>query len=122
MIDELERARREAQIGMGVALDHADAVAPGWSDDAYDFLVRFAEQHPTFISEDVSAASKDDPGFEQPPTDRAWGSVYRRASKNHVIEKIGIGVSRRRHASVCLRWRSRIYAGGDSVAPSCYDM
>ena len=108
MSDDLEQARREAEIGMGIAADHADDVSPGWTDDAYSFLVRFAEHHLTFISEDVSAASKDDPLFDQPPTDRAWGSVYRRAVKNHVIEKIGTGVSRRRHASICLRWRSLV--------------
>lgn len=108
-MSDLERARQEAELGMGQAADHADRMRPGWTDDAYTFLVRFAERHPSFISEDVSDASKDDLFFDQPPTDRAWGSVYRRAIKHRIIEKESTGISRRRHASVCIRWQSLVY-------------
>ncbi len=88
------------------AIDHADAVSPRWSDVAYAFLLQFARKHATFISEDVSDASKAW-GMVQPPTDRAWGSVYRRAIKAGVIVQDGCGRSRRRHASICPMWRSK---------------
>jgi hypothetical protein len=58
----------------------------------------------------VSAASKEW-GMVQPPTDRAWGPVYRRALKMGVIERDGTGVSLRRHASICPRWKSRVFTG-----------
>jgi hypothetical protein len=109
---ELDRARHEADLGMGRAARHADRVYDGWTDDAYDFLVRYAEQHSLFISEDVSNASKDVVSFEQPPTDRAWGSVYRRALKDGIIMKAGAGVSKRRHATICPRWRSLVWHEG----------
>ena len=104
----MERARRLRDTGMAVALDHAEVTTPDWADMAYAFLVEFAQQHPTFISEDVSGASKV-AGFPQPPTDRAWGAVYLRASKAGVIVQDGTGRSARRHASICPKWRSLVY-------------
>lgn len=103
------RAARDA--GMQQAIDHADRQMAGWSEHAYQFLVEFARYTPSFISEDVSDASKAVSSFPQPPTDRAWGSVYRRACHDGVIAQDGSGRSRRRHASICPRWRSLIFRG-----------
>ena len=103
--DRTAWARRERDAGMAQATDHADDVVPEWQDMAFDFLVAFAKRHPFFISEDVSYASKG-AGFPQPPTDRAWGSVYRRAAKAGLIVQHGIGRSNRRHRSICPQWRS----------------
>lgn len=102
-----ERARDE---GMRRAANHADRTIPAWTDSAYSFLLAFARSHELFISEDVSNASKVQ-GFPQPPTDRAWGAVYRRAVKAGVIIQDGFGRSVRRHASICPRWRSQIHRG-----------
>lgn len=106
----LDKARAERDAGMAQAFDHAERDEPDWGDIAYSFLVTFAHRHREFISEDVSDATKETE-FPQPPTDRAWGAVYLRASKRGIIEKVGIGRSRRRHASICPLWRSRIYRG-----------
>lgn len=103
----IEDAIQQGEAGMRQALEHADQEVKQWSDLAYTFLVAFCQRHASFISEDVSDASKTW-GMVQPPTDRAWGSIYRRAQKAGVIEMDGIGRSRRRHASVCPRWRSKI--------------
>lgn len=108
MPDPLAKARAEAEQGMDQAGEHADQVYPGWREEAYEFLVSYAERHPFFISEDVSDATKDLNHFVQPPTDRAWGSVYRRAIKERIIERAGTGISRRRHASICPKWRSLV--------------
>lgn len=113
LIDEaglptLDAARSARNHGMQVAIDHAEDRAPGWGDVAYQFLVRYAASHCRFISEDVSDASKKW-GMVQPPTDRAWGSVYRKAVRNGVIAQDGVGRSRRRHASICPMWRSLVF-------------
>jgi hypothetical protein len=102
----------ERDAGMQQALDHAERKEPKWGSIAYDFLLGFAQKHHVFISEDVSDASKR-AGFPQPPTDRAWGAVYTRAQNNGIIVKHGIGRSRRRHASICPLWRSKVFSNDD---------
>ena len=103
-----EVARRQAEEGMQIALEHAERKVNQWGDLAYVFLESFCRKTSSFISEDVSAASKAY-GMAQPPTDRAWGSVYRRAIKANLIVMDGTGYSNRRHRSLCPRWRSLIY-------------
>lgn len=104
-------ARKARDEGMARAQAHAEADMPGWSEAAYGFLRAYARIHEHFISEDVSGSSKAR-GFPQPSTDRAWGPVYRRAVREGVIVQDGAGRSARRHASICPRWRSLVYAGG----------
>jgi hypothetical protein len=105
---DFEAARAARDAGMTQAGEHAERVQAGWKDQAFEFLVRFARRRRFFISEDVSDASKEDPTFPQPPTDRAWGSIYVRAAREGVIVQDGSGRSRRRHASICPRRRSLV--------------
>jgi hypothetical protein len=112
LIDAIE-ARKQADAGMKRAADHANETHSGWTDEAYSFLLSFARAHEFFISEDVSGAAKRSP-LASPPTDRAWGGVYRRAAKAGIIVKDGTGISNRRHGSVCPRWRSKIHQGNRS--------
>ena len=107
-IDAID-AKRQADAGMKQAAEHANDVHAGWTDEAYSFLLSFARTHETFISEDVSGASKNS-ALPQSPTDRAWGRVYRRAAAAGIIVKDGTGISLRRHGSVCPRWRSKIWS------------
>lgn len=110
-MDLFDYAQKERDIGMQRAEKHAEeTVTPDWATLAYSFLVTFARRNQHFISEDVSGLSKEQ-GFPQPPTDRAWGQTYRRAVKAGIIVQDGTGRSLRRHASLCPRWRSRIYEG-----------
>lgn len=101
-------ARAQAIEGMQRALDHANRVITKWGDLAYVFLEQYARTNLSFISEDVSDASKKW-GMAQPPTDRAWGAIYTRALKAGLIEQDGSGRSRRRHGSICPRWKSKIF-------------
>lgn len=102
--------------GMARALDHANAATLdalgkddlSWGDLAYAYLLRYARAHEEFISEDVSYASRLW-GMIQPPTDRAWGAIYTKAARHGYIIQVGAGKSRRRHGSICPRWRSLIY-------------
>lgn len=111
----LSQARAERNEGMRRAVEHADRTDANWSSQAYDFLVEFAKVNEQFISEDVSDASKE-MGLPQPPTDRAWGSVYLKASKNEIISQVGIGRSRRRHASICPMWGSLVFKASADAA------
>lgn len=108
---DFERARADRDAGMARSLEHAERLTQNWGDLAYTFLLIFARSNASFISEDVSDASKASKTFPQPPTDRAWGQVYRRALKQGIIVQDGSGRSRRRHASICPRWRSLMYVG-----------
>jgi hypothetical protein len=103
-------AVRARDAGMQRAAEHAEQTHRGWNERAFDFLRDYAMQNAEFISEDVSDASLAT-GFPQPPTLRAWGSVYRRAIREDVIIQTGSGRSRRRHATICPRWGSLIYKG-----------
>lgn len=105
-------AREACDQGMQRATAHAANDCIDWPDRAYAFLLAFAATHDAFQSEDVSDASRLDPTFPQPPTDRAWGSLYVKAQHAGVIEACGMARSRRRHASVCILWRSLAFAGG----------
>ncbi len=103
-------ASQNAAIGMGRALNHAEHHDPDWGETALAFLEGFALSNETFISEDVSDASKYT-CFPQPPTDRAWGAIYVRARRLGIISMDGTGRSRRRHSTICPLWRSLIYTG-----------
>lgn len=111
----IKQARQEGMSRAADAMIAADNQIEGWSTIAYDFLCRFArnraDTEPHFISEDVSKASKEkapngEPYVPEPPTDRAWGSLYARARREGFIDKDGTGTSARRHGSVCIRWRA----------------
>lgn len=101
-------AEAQRDACMQIALDHAEAEQPGWGEIAYRFLREFAARNGEFISEDVSDQANLIPSFPAPPTDRAWGAVYRRAANAGLIRQCGIGRSRRRHASICPRWQSLV--------------
>ncbi len=101
-------AERDAQAGMGQALGSALRADPEWANKAITFIREFSLKTEHFISEDVSDASRE-AAMSQPPTDRSWGSIYRRAIKEGIIEMDGNGRSRRRHGSICPRWRSLIF-------------
>lgn len=107
---EMAQALADREAGMKQAADHANETHGDWTGRAFDFLSQFARENQSFISEDVSDRSKE-VDFPQPGTDRAWGSIYRRAVREEIIIQVGTGRSRRRHASICPRWGSLIFRG-----------
>lgn len=89
---------------MLAAADHANDVVEGWSDLAFVFLRRFAALRVgIFTAEDVTRASVEY-DLIQPPTTRAWGSVYLRAMKEGIIEHVD-NEGRRANGSPCARYR-----------------
>lgn len=103
----LDQARAERDEGMAQALQHAERVQPQWGDVAYDALVDYAAQNRTFTSYDFR---KDyhARGLPNPPTDKAFGPVFLRAVKEHVIAKVGYEQHPERHASPTPLWASKV--------------
>lgn len=97
-----------ARSGMARALEHAEDVCPAWGDVAFAWLERYARRHERFQSEDVSDASIEY-GLVQPPTLKAWGSIYVRAAKAGIIRKVGYVPSRYRHSSPTPEWASLVF-------------
>ena len=96
--------------GMQRAFDHAEEEVKHWGDLAYTFLVSYCRsQGEIFTGEDVTDASKAR-GLIQPPNDKAWGRVIRRAALRGVVGRVdNEGVRRKGHASPCPRWRSLVF-------------
>lgn len=97
-------AARDA--GMTSAAHHADENCSRWTDQAYDWICKYAETHSTFISEECTAAAMEPGGIASPHDDRAWGHPFQRASRNLIIKRIGYGTSNRRHQSPTPKWQS----------------
>ena len=90
---DLFQSRKNRDDGMQRAVDNANDKHENWSEKAYDFLVQYCKSQgslSTFMTEDVRSLwfEQDMP---QPPSNRAWGSIARRAVKNGLIKKVGIG-------------------------------
>jgi len=105
--EKQKHARTLRDQGMSRALNHVEEVIPKWGDLALAYLHKFARDHEYFTGEDVTEESLTW-GLVQPETLKAWGPVFVRAAKLGMIERRGTGISRRRHASICPRWQSKV--------------
>lgn len=94
---------------MSSAHNHAESDWAEWGDIAAAFLNRYAQRNVEFTAEEVTNASMADPIFPQPADLRAWGSTFRNAIKQGIVEVAGTGRSLRRHSSICLRYRSKVF-------------
>lgn len=80
--------------GIQQAIDHAEEVEPGWKDQAYEHLERYINDYlprlrlDEFMAEEARLWSHEQ-GLSRPPTARAWGGVFLKASKRGLIQKIG---------------------------------
>lgn len=83
--EEVELAERNRDIGMQTAVDHADREQPKWSDLAYKYLKMYLRDNPVgeFLAEDVRKWVGDE--LPEPPSNRAWGAVIKRAADNGLI-------------------------------------
>lgn len=73
--------------GMKQSIDHANEKHENWSDEAYGFLLAFIKTTPRFMTEQVREASVD--VIPQPPSNRAWGPIIMKASKQGIIYRSG---------------------------------
>jgi len=71
--------------GIEKAVTHADNVYDEWSTEAYAFLYEFTRSNNEFTAEDVRNASVNI--VPEPPDNRAWGSIFKRAIKSNLIKR-----------------------------------
>lgn len=107
-----EIARRQAEEGMGRALDRAERQTPQWGELAYQRIVAYAKKHERFCGWMVVKATALDPTFPAPPNEKAWGGPMQRAARAKVIERVGTAKDPNRHGNPIPLWASRIYEGG----------
>ena len=74
--------------GIEQATDNAEAAAPGWADQALDYVKWFAKQGVRFKAEHVRDYATRQ-GLPNPPHARAWGGVIRRAATMGMIKRVG---------------------------------
>lgn len=94
--------------GIRKAVEHADQVTPGWSDQAYEFLLEFVDSFTGgFMAEDVRNEAESKRRVPAPPSARAWGAVILRAAKSGVIRKVGYEKvkNQRAHSTPAAVWR-----------------
>lgn len=83
-----------ADKGIKAAVDHADRVVKGWSDQAYATLLSYAAISPVgFTAEDVREFAEK-AGVPQPPNAKAWGGPFKRARIAGRIRRVGFGTAR----------------------------
>lgn len=109
-IFDFTAARAARDAGMTQALEHAERVNDEWPDMAYAFLCRYARGHAEFISETLTNEAIR-MGYGSPADARSWGSLFAKAARAGVIQRIGYGVSQRRHCSPTPLWRSLVFVG-----------
>lgn len=111
----IEDAIRAGEVGMEQAAGSADRATPGWTDIAYEFLIRFIADKEFFWPWELTRASVA-AGMAQPPDTRAWGGVYQRAARAKLIEK-GSATARHpeRHGSLVLVWMVRENVSNETV-------
>lgn len=107
---------KRAQVERDNALGQVDRAAdPEWRDDAYDAVVRTARALPEFISDDVWTTG----GLTSTKEDRALGPVMVRIARDGIAEKTDrVRPSVRSHLSGKPVWRSLVYEGASSSAPT----
>lgn len=84
---EAARARRDA--GMHASEAHADATVPGWSDQAFALLCRYASEQPAPWTCEAFRWWAAANGLADPPDSRAFGGITQRAIRRQVIERVG---------------------------------
>jgi hypothetical protein len=70
--------------GMKLALDNANEKTENWYDKAYNRVVEHSKKESEFMVEDVREAARGI--LAEPPSNRAWGLVVRKAKSNNVIK------------------------------------
>ena len=73
--------------GIEKAVDHANETHIQWSEQAFDFLMKYIKTSTEFMAEDVRQASIGI--VPHPPSLRAWGGIIVRAAKAGLIKKTG---------------------------------
>jgi hypothetical protein len=107
LFDAAKAAREARDDGIRRATEHADAVSPRWSDEAYEALLRWCEGKSgrEFLAESARLDLVD--AVPAPPDQRAWGGVFVRAARAGYLERAGYRKARdpKVHCSINTLWK-----------------
>jgi hypothetical protein len=84
---DLFKGIKARDVGIKLSKDNADSESDNWSERAYAFLLNYTKSNTEFMAEDVRNASLGI--VPEPPSNRAWGSVFVTAKKNGLLKRIG---------------------------------
>ncbi|UXO94087.1 hypothetical protein Pan5_45 [Pseudanabaena phage Pan5] len=94
MLQQIEMDFTAAQLrdqGIKRAVEKANKVEPGWSDQAYEIFKQFLSvRYQTFMIEDFRQYAIP-MGLPKPPSDRAFGYIAIKAKKEGLIHRVGYG-------------------------------
>jgi hypothetical protein len=107
----LDQARAERDEGMERAITKADEYN-GFATHAAQHLELYAYFNQEFPAFKVVASYAGLDHLPQPTDARAWGSIFMKAIKAGMIERIGYVQHPERHASPAPLYRSKIVMGG----------
>lgn len=90
--------------GIQQAVDSAEAKSPNWKQEAYAFFLEYIKKHPEFMMEECRKASEGT--IDQPPSNRAWGSVIVQAKREGLIRRVGFRSVKnpKAHMAPCSVW------------------
>lgn len=116
-MNDLFNSRQEAIDGANRAADHAEAVHPEWKDQAFAMFKRYANDHASFMAEDVRVWAQQQ-GLPHPPDPRAWGQVAKRATREGIASISGYALTKvpPAHAGPRAVYASRILGGVEVVS------
>lgn len=80
-------AQQAADKGIERSINNANKKIDGWADIAFGFLENYIKQHSEFMTEQMRNASIGT--VPEPPSNRSWGGVIRRAAKEGKIFRKG---------------------------------
>lgn len=102
---EEDLGRKNKIKGMTKALNHANLKNAGtWGEKAYELALIYIKDKPkgfSFMFEDVRNWAAGTGLINDPPSNRAWGSIPVRLSKNGIITKSGLGIVKNPNANMC---------------------
>jgi predicted amidohydrolase YtcJ len=96
-------AKRKGEEGMATAVDHAEAVSPGWKDRAAALVLIYATQvrrGESFLTEEA----REWADIEAPPDNRTWGGVVTSLKRDGLLVRVGYGPARSSNLSPKCYW------------------
>lgn len=111
IIDAIREGEILRQQGMQTAIDHADAVTPQWSQQAFNVACEYVRENlrvgQTFKAEDIRIWAYLEDKIVKPPNERAWGGIAAKLAHHGLIEKAGSAsvVNPKAHGAIATLWR-----------------
>lgn len=92
IFDAIQEGEFLRDHGIQTAIDHADGVAPGWSQKAFNLFTEWIKDKGKgrqFKTEDFRIDCRLQDLISKPPSDRSFGALAVRAAKAGLIKKVG---------------------------------